>query len=126
MTMNRRRAASWNRMRTGAPTPGSSCPFVVAAIAAEFRKCVAATHRYEQLKRTMPKAGDPCASAARQIYVEYYSEDIDVGKTQRGDDNAQTSTPRTSPCSRRYSTGRVSTRNGPSSNTRTAITASNR
>lgn len=28
----------------------------------------------------MPKDGDPSASAARQIYVEYYSEDT-VGHT---------------------------------------------
>lgn len=79
MTMNRSRVANWDRTRTSAPTPKSSCPFLLAAIAAEFTKCVAATHRYEQLRRTMPKGGDPSVSAARQIYVEYYSADT-VGR----------------------------------------------
>jgi hypothetical protein len=42
----------------------------VLAVAAEFGRAVAATHRYEQLRRT---CGDP-ERAARRIYIEFFSD----------------------------------------------------
>jgi hypothetical protein len=44
----------------------------VLAIVAEFRRAVAATERYEQLRRTARSCPD--ANAARRVYVEFYAD----------------------------------------------------
>jgi hypothetical protein len=48
---------------------------LVLAFVVEFRKAVAATHRYEQLKRLAPESDDPAANTARRIFVEFYSDE---------------------------------------------------
>jgi hypothetical protein len=46
----------------------------VLAIATEFRRAAAATHRYERLKRIATARDDPAVSTARRIYMEFYSD----------------------------------------------------
>jgi len=46
----------------------------VLAIVAEFRRAVAATERYEQLRGTAHPCDGPDANAARRIYVEFYAD----------------------------------------------------
>ena len=43
------------------------------AIIAEFRRAVAATERYEQLRYTVRACNSPDASLARRIYLEFYA-----------------------------------------------------
>ena len=44
----------------------------VLVIVQEFRRAAAATRRYDQLRRMARACDDPAASAARQIYMEFY------------------------------------------------------
>ena len=62
----------WKRSRSAAlgQALASGLAFVLA-VAAEFGRAVAATHRYEQLRRT---CGDP-ELAARRIYIEFFSDE---------------------------------------------------
>jgi hypothetical protein len=46
----------------------------VLAIAEEFRRAAAATHRYDQLKHAARARGEPAADIARRIYVEFYAD----------------------------------------------------
>ena len=46
----------------------------VLAIVAEFRRAVAATERYEQLRYTARACDHPDASLARRVYVEFYAD----------------------------------------------------
>ena len=46
----------------------------VLAIATEFRRAVAAAHRYERLQRTAIAGDDPAVSTARRIYMEFYAD----------------------------------------------------
>jgi hypothetical protein len=47
---------------------------LVRAIVPEWKRAVAATHRYEQLKRITRARDAPATDAARQIYMEFYSD----------------------------------------------------
>jgi hypothetical protein len=58
-------------LRTLAPAPGWAH---VVALAEEFRRAIAAAHRYGELKR-MARAGDgPEVDVARRIFTEFYSD----------------------------------------------------
>lgn len=46
----------------------------VLALASEFRRAIAATSRYEQLKLERRASDDPAASPARRTYLEFYSK----------------------------------------------------
>jgi hypothetical protein len=46
----------------------------VIAVAAEFRRAMAAAHRYEQLKRMARARDKPATDAARRIFLEFYSD----------------------------------------------------
>jgi len=49
--------------------------FVFAlAVIAEFRRAVAATERYEQLRYTARARNRPAANLARRIYTEFYAD----------------------------------------------------
>jgi hypothetical protein len=45
----------------------------LVAIAEEFRRAIAAAHRYEELKR-MAGASGPEVNVARRIYIEFYAD----------------------------------------------------
>jgi hypothetical protein len=60
-------------LRRAGPAFAPGLAFVLA-IATEFRRAAAATHRYERLKRMARAADDPAASPARRIYIEFYSD----------------------------------------------------
>jgi hypothetical protein len=47
---------------------------LVLAIIAEFRRAIAATERYEQLRYSARASNDIDADAARRVYVEFYAE----------------------------------------------------
>jgi hypothetical protein len=47
----------------------------VLAIATEFRRAAAATHRYERLQCMARARDDPAVSTARRIYMEFYSDE---------------------------------------------------
>jgi hypothetical protein len=47
---------------------------IALAMMAELRRAAAAAHRYEQLKRMARERSHAAAGAARQIYVEFYSD----------------------------------------------------
>ena len=60
-------------LRRAGPAFAPGLAFVLA-IATEFRRAAAATHRYERLQ-SMARAGDdPAVSTARRIYIEFYSD----------------------------------------------------
>jgi hypothetical protein len=46
----------------------------VLAIAEEFSRAAAATHRYDQLKHAARAHGEPAADIARRIYTEFYAD----------------------------------------------------
>ena len=48
---------------------------LVLAIAGEFRRATSATHRYERLKHRARTCGDTTVDTARQIFVEFYSDE---------------------------------------------------
>jgi hypothetical protein len=47
----------------------------VLVVAAEFSRGLAATHRYEQLKKGSTPNRGPAADIARRIYMEFYSDE---------------------------------------------------
>ena len=59
------------------PPPSTNSPRLALglAIVAEFRRAAAATHRYERLKYSARTSDDPAVDAARQIFVEFYSDE---------------------------------------------------
>jgi hypothetical protein len=60
-------------LRRAGPAFAPGLAFVLA-ITTEFRRAVAATHRYERLNSTARAHDDLAASTARQIYIEFYSD----------------------------------------------------
>jgi hypothetical protein len=69
------RLSVWERSRS--TVPGQSCAPGLAfalAVAAEFRRAIAASERYEHLKRTARACDDPEASPARRVYMEFYRD----------------------------------------------------
>jgi hypothetical protein len=60
-------------LRRAGPAFAPGLAFVLA-IATEFRRAAAATHRYERLQRMARAGDDPAVSTARRIYIEFYSD----------------------------------------------------
>jgi hypothetical protein len=60
-------------LRRAGPAFAPALAFVLA-IATEFRRAAAATHRYERLQRMARASDDPAGSTARRIYMEFYSD----------------------------------------------------
>jgi hypothetical protein len=60
-------------LRRAGPALARGLAFVLA-IATEFRRAAAATHRYERLQRMAHAGDDPAVSTARRIYIEFYSD----------------------------------------------------
>jgi hypothetical protein len=68
--------AVWKRRRCPAPAQAFTPGLVfVLAVVTEFRRAAAATHRYERLKYRARTPGEPAVDAARQIFVEFYSDE---------------------------------------------------
>jgi hypothetical protein len=65
------------RERSGLTGPG---PFLARrfqfalAVVAETRRAAAAARRFDELRRIPRTIGDPAASPARRIFVEFYSD----------------------------------------------------
>jgi hypothetical protein len=69
------RTSAWEPKRSALPAqalPRASA--FLRAIAGEYRRAAAATHRYEQLKRKASARAHPVTHIARRIYVEFYSD----------------------------------------------------
>ena len=61
-------------LRRAGPAFALGLAFVLA-IATEFRRAAAATHRYERLQCMARARDDPAVSTARRIYMEFYSDE---------------------------------------------------
>jgi hypothetical protein len=46
----------------------------IRAVSFEFRRAMAAAHRYEELRLTTRACHEPDAYPARQVYLEFYSD----------------------------------------------------
>jgi hypothetical protein len=69
-------ASIWKRSRHFVPsgrTLASGFEFV-GAVAAEFRRAIAAARRYDQLKGQARARGNSAADPSRQVYLEFYSD----------------------------------------------------